>query len=69
MFCSSPNRGESFLLSLKLKRNKMSKKKDHLKGLSQGEIKFLSMQAKIFVDSIVKQAEKQHPLLPAPNRD
>ena len=39
----------------------MSKKKDHLKGLSQEEIKFLSMLAKIFVDSIVKKAD-QHSL-------
>ncbi len=69
MFCSSPNRGESFLLSLKLKRNKMSKKKDHLKGLSQEEIKFISMLAKIFVDSIVKKADEQYLLLQSSKRN
>ena len=47
----------------------MSKKKDHLKGLSQEEIKFLSMLAKIFVDSIVKKADEQYLLLQSSKRN
>lgn len=47
----------------------MSKKKDHLKGLSKEEIKFLSFLAKIYVDYIVKQADEQNLLLPIAERN
>ena len=47
----------------------MSQSKNPLKGLSEDEISFLRLLAKIYVQSIVKQAEQQNPLLPAPNRD
>jgi len=36
--------------------------KDPLEGLSVEEIKFLDMLAKIYVDSIIKQAEEQNRL-------
>lgn len=44
----------------------MSKNKNPLKGLLEDEINFLRLLAKIYVDSIVKQTEKQNLLLQAP---
>lgn len=42
----------------------MINKKDYFKGLSLEEMKFLHSLAKIYVQSIVKQAEEQN-LLPS----
>lgn len=44
----------------------MSKNKNPLKDLSEDEISFLRLFAKIYVQSMIKQAEQQNPLLPSP---